>query len=280
MNDDDNTNMTSVYSYVSTDDTITITGDSDPANSIFPWSGMGAGGAAYSKKTLNSVFDDIDIFGEPTQKKESTVYDLDKDPLAVILHFKKNKIFPSCEKDFVNCQPLPEEFERANEIRSYYIDKIATQKLSGTYRDTDFKKDLSKALKLSAKNVFEEDLIRILYRLDDFYNEDIALAAVVEKSRPNVAEGAKVFRLDNEALTFLDKVTVIRRGHSVNKYFFTDSANQLVCIDAMKSNSLSAFVELAINHLPRISVTGRFSKSLIWDHNFPYITVVPEKVNG
>lgn len=277
MNEDDNMNMTSVYSYVNTDDTITITGDSDPASSIFPWSGLGAGGAAYSKKNMSSVFDDI--FGA-TQKKESTVYDLDKDPLAVILHFKKNKNFPSCEKDFTNCQPLPEEFERANEIRSYYMDKIATQKLSGTYRDTDFKKDLSKALKLSAKNVIEADLIRILYRLDDFYNEDIALAAVVEKSRPNAAEGAAVFRLNDEPLTFLDKVTVIRRGHSVNKYFFTDSANQLVCIDAMKSNSLSSFVELAINHLPRISVTGRFSKSRIWDHNFAYITVVPEKVNG
>ena len=180
MNDDD---MTFQIQGVGGTDTITISTDDSstivlndidltlghgttvipPTNKAFQWNGLG-GGAGWA--SVN------DLFKTPTETKNSVVYDLDIDPLAAIIEIKAEGRFPDIEliKRHI---PTKETNLYAQSIREYFLDKIVTQKLSSTYRDTEFKRDMVKALKLSGKQVLEDQHIRLLYRMPDFYEEDI-----------------------------------------------------------------------------------------------------------
>jgi hypothetical protein len=212
-----------------------------------------------------------------SESAESVPLCLPSDPLAVVLHLKKTGNFPH-EWDLLNCEPLAADQQLAAEIRSYYIDKILMQKMSGTYTDTQYKRELQRALRLSEQKQVLLGHVPILYRLDDFYQEDQTLERVVKSARPSDLDRFQDNRLHAEPLTYLARTRVYRRGGATNRIFFTDSAQELVCISYALDNPLRGFLELTLGSRPPLSVTGKFSVHKLFDQDFQYISVVPEQV--
>ena len=258
MNDDDVTMSTSVYSYAAGTDTITI--DAGDLTSI-----------DLSDITINTTptkpfgsFDDI--FGRSTKTAPSVVYDLDTDPLASIIQLKRQGIFPDIDL-IQKCIPEREYVDLAQSIREYFLDKIITQKLSSRYRESDFKKDMVKALKLSGKCVLEEPHIRLLYRLDDFYVEDTFIDGLVDTyqtlpdRRGNVA-------LDSVPLEYVGSINVFRRGSRMTHFYFKTSNNYLVRLKGPTNDWLMPLTAM-FKFVKQLKITGKANHvSVNREHEF------------
>lgn len=245
----------------------------------------------YSPARVDQLFDDVfGMLGNSDSKlvkpqAEPLILDVPTDPLAVVLHMKKTNNFATDwnEWHFLNCgsdtAPLEEDLVLAAEIRNYYIDKILMQKMSGTHIDTQYKRELQRALLLSAENKIQLEHIPILYRLEDFYQEDLLMESVVKSAQPSdLARFGKDQLLIAEPLSYLNTVLSYRKGSAIYRAFFTDSAQQLVSINFIKNNPLRGFLELALSSRMPLRVSGKFSVNLIRDHDFQYISVVPDQV--
>lgn len=158
-------------------------------------------------------------------RKSSSVYDLDIDPFAAIIQIKRTGIFP--DMDLIQRSiPNLEFVKLAQSIREYYLDKIITQKLSSRYIDTEFKKEMIKALKLTGKCVLESDHIRLLYRLDDFYAEDTFIDKLVDtyKTLPE----NRTIKLNGLLLEYVGSSNVFRRGSRNTHFYFKTSNDYLI----------------------------------------------------
>ena len=277
MNDDDMTfqiqgaNGTDTIT-ISTDDSSTIVlSDMDltlghgttvipPTNKAFQWNGH-AGGAGWA--SVN------DLFKTATETKNSVVYDLDIDPLAAIIEIKAEGRFPDIEliKRHI---PTKETNLYAQSIREYFLDKIVTQKLSSTYRDTDFKRDMVKALKLSGKQVLEDQHIRLLYRMPDFYEEDIFLDAIVEKNRSYPTNNRET--LKNVSLTYIGSLDFYRRGYRAKNFYFKNSEGFVFLISSASSTNLLPITTI-FNQIKTMVVSGTANSSKLKGHDFNIITL-------
>lgn len=259
MNDE--TNMTtSVYSYAKADDTISISLDD---------------GIDFSSITLNSTpqtfpkaspfkpspFDDI---FKNTATSTSVVHDLDIDPLAAIIELKAGGQFPDIEliKRHV---PNKDTVELAQNIRDYFLDKVITQKLSGQFRDSDFKRDMVKALKLSAKCVVEEPHIKLLYRMDDFYKEDtfkdrIAAEYTTLPTRTDL-------KLERTPVTYIESINVFRRGSKTKEFYFKTANNYVVVLKSLHSDWLIP-VTAVFSHVKELWLSSDARAVKIREHEF------------
>lgn len=177
----------------------------------------------------------LDDLFKNTATSTSVVHDLDIDPLAAIIELKAGGQFPDIEliKRHV---PSKETVELAQNIRNYFLDKVITQKLSGQFRDSDFKRDMVKALKLSAKCVVEEPHIRLLYRMDDFYKEDtfkerIAAEYTTLPSRDDLV-------LKSTPVTYIGSIDIFRKGSKISEFYFKTDNNHVVVLKSLRSDSL------------------------------------------
>lgn len=268
MNDDDNMNTAYVVGYgAAASDTITITADDNSTidlsdikinTSTFPnkfqWNGLG-GGAGWA--SVN------DLFKSDTDKK-STVYDLDIDPLAAIIEIKAEGRFPEIER-IKNHIPSKETNEYAQLIREYYLDKIVTQKLSSTYRDSDFKRDMVKSLKLSGKHVLEDDHIRLLYRLPDFYKEDIFKDKLVENNESFLDYKGKT-KIENVDLTYIGNIDYYRRGHRAKEFYFKNCDGFVFLIDSVHSANLLPLTAI-FDHIKSLTVSGTITYNKLKGHD-------------
>jgi len=273
MNDDDD-NMTFAIGHgAAASDTITITADDNstidlsdikinasPFPNKFQWNGLG-GGPGWA-----SV---IDSFKSTTETKNSVVYDLDIDPLAAIIEIKAEGRFPDIEliKRHI---PSKETNEYAQTIREYFLDKVVTQKLSSTYRDTDFKRDMVKALKLSGKQVLEEHHIKLLYRMPDFYKEDIFLDTIVENNRSYPTNSRET--LKNVSLTYIGSLDFYRRGYRAKNFYFKNSEGFVFLISSSNSTNLLPITKI-FNQIKTMVVSGTANSSKLKGHDFNIITL-------
>ena len=263
MNDDDlNLNMsTSIYSYTS-DDTIVISADDVTAvkASATPW---------YSN--TKPMFGDFLERGAVPVSDASTVYDLDIDPLAAIIEIRAGGRFP--EVDLIKRHIPSEESNRyAQTIRDFFLDKIVTQKLSSTYHDTDFKRDMVKALKLSAKNVLEEPHIKLLYRLPDFYEEDTFIDALVanNKSFPGTKGPGDI---KNGTLSYIGAVDFYRRGQRNKNFYFKNSDNIVFMISSTKAANLLPVTKI-FDKIETMIVSGAATYTKIKGYDFVIATLL------
>ena len=196
-----------------------------------------------------SPFDNI--FTNNTTKK-SVTHDLDIDPLAAIIDIKAMGHFPDIEliKSHV---PSKETVELAQNIRNYFLDKVITQKLSSNYRDSEFKRDMIKALKLSAKCVIEEPHIRLLYRMDDFYKEDTFVENLVEKYKS--LEDKQTISLDKTPLIFVGSFNQYRRGCRTTHFFFETSEGYLIRLKGPTNDWLMPITQV-FKHVKKLFVSG------------------------
>ena len=263
MNDDDEINMsTSVYSYTNADDTISISlalDDSTDFSSIT----LNSTPQAFPKASIfkPGSFDD---FFKNNATSTSVVHDLDIDPLAAIIELKAGGQFPDIEliKRHV---PSKETVELAQNIREYFLDKVITQKLSGQFRDSDFKRDMVKALKLSAKCVVEEPHIRLLYRMDDFYKEDtfkehIAAEYTTLPSRDDLA-------LSRTPVTYIGSIDVFRRGSKTKEFYFKTDNNYVVVLKSLRSDWLLP-VTAVFKHVKQLWISANARPVKIREHEF------------
>lgn len=203
-------------------------------------------------------------FGGKDTEKKSTVYDLDVDPFASIIEIKAEGRFPEIER-IKNHIPSSETNEYAQTIRNYFLDKVITQKLSGQYRDSDFKRDMVKALKLSGKQVLEDDHIRLLYRLPDFYQEDIFKDALVETSKSFPDYKGKT-SVENAELTYVGSIDHYRKGHRAKEFYFRNSDNYVFVISSVQSAILLPLTVI-FDQIKSLTVTGNFNYNKLKGHD-------------
>lgn len=264
MNDDETTMSTSVYSYTNVDDTITIS-PSDSISIDLSDSTVNTTESPFTIRNANPFkpgsFDD---FLKNKATFTSVVHDLDIDPLAAIIELKAGGQFPDIEliKRHV---PSKETVELAQNIREYFLDKVITQKLSGQFRDSDFKRDMVKALKLSAKCVVEEPHIRLLYRMDDFYKEDtfkehIAAEYTTLPSRDDLA-------LSRTPVTYIGSIDVFRRGSKTKEFYFKTDNNYVVVLKSLRSDWLLP-VTAVFKHVKQLWISANARPVKIREHEF------------
>jgi hypothetical protein len=258
MNEDDN--MSVYIGGAAGTDTITIAADD--------LSTINLGDISLNTNTAKSSpwasFNSISDFlsGKETNKK-STVYDLDIDPFAAIIELKAEGSFPDIER-IKRHIPSKETNEYAQTIREYFLDRIVTQKLSSTYRDSDFKRDMVKALKLSGKQVLEDDHIRLLYRLPDFYQEDIFKDALVEKNKSFVDYRGKN-KVENVTLTYIGSIDYYRRGHRAKEFYFKNYDGFVFVISSIQSANLLPLTAI-FEQIKSLTVTGTINYNKLKGH--------------
>jgi hypothetical protein len=262
MNDDETTMSTSVYSYAKADDTISISLD-DVASIDFSSITLNSTPAFPKASPFKpSPFDDI--FKNTAESKISAVHDLDIDPLAAIVELKAGGQFPDIEliKRHV---PSKETVELAQTIREYFLDKVITQKLSGQFRDSDFKRDMVKALKLSAKCVVEEPHIRLLYRMDDFYKEDTFKERIAAEYTTLPSRAALV--LSSTPVTYIGSIDVFRRGSKTKEFYFKTDNNYVVVLKSLRSDWLLP-VTAVFKHVKQLWISADARPVKIREHEF------------
>lgn len=258
MNDDD---MSIVIGHGAAADTITISADdlstidlSDiKINTAVAQPGPWSSGAT------------LDFFkAHDSKPKTSTVYDLDIDPLAAIIELKAGGQFPDIEliKRHV---PNKDTVDLAQSIREYFLDKVITQKLSGQFRDSDFKRDMVKALKLSSKCVLEEPHIRLLYRMDDFYKEDTFKDRIATEyvTLPDLS----VLELNNTPVSYIGSIDVFRRGGKTKQFYFKTKNNYVIVLKSPKGDWLVP-VTAVFRHVKELWISGNARPSKVREHEF------------
>ena len=260
MNDDDN--MSIVIGHGAAADTITVSADdltsidlSDITLNTTPTRPTWA--------TPGSLSDFLKGYDE--QPKPSVVYDLDIDPLAAIIEIKAAGRFPDVEM-IKRHIPSEETNRYAQTIREYYLDKIVTQKLSSTYRDTDFKRDMVKSLKLSGKHVLEEPHIRLLYRLPDFYEEDIFLDAVVSDNK-SFLETKGRSNIKSTELSYIGSIDFYRRGYRAKNFYFKNSDNVVFMINSANASNLLPVTKI-FEKIKSMTISGQVNYTKLKGHEF------------
>ena len=264
MNDEDDNSITVSYpaGYCApttdyADDTITITGVGDIDLSDITLNTT----SVYSTSVKRSPFDDIFIKKTP---EKSVTHDLDIDPLAAIIELKAMGHFPEIEliKRHV---PSKETVDLAQSIREYFLDKVITQKLSGQFRDSDFKRDMVKALKLSAKCVLEEPHIRLLYRMDDFYKEDTFKERIASEytTLPNRTD----LELKSTPVTYIGSIDVFRKGGKTKEFYFKTSKDYVVVLKSPRGDWLTP-VTAVFKHVKELWISANARSNKMREHDF------------
>jgi hypothetical protein len=258
MNEDDN--MSVYIGGAAGTDTITIAADDLSTINLGDITLNATPTKPSSWASFNSIFETL---GGKDPNKKSTVYDLDIDPFAAIIELKAEGRFPEIEliKRHI---PSKETNEYAQTIREYFLDRIVTQKLSSTYRDSDFKRDMVKALKLSGKQVLEDDHIRLLYRLPDFYQEDIFKDALVEKNKSFLDYKGKT-KIDNVELTYIGSIDYYRRGHRAKEFYFKNCDGFVFVLNSVQSANLLPLTTI-FNQIKSLTVTGTINYNKLKGH--------------
>lgn len=245
MNEDGVNMSTSVYSYTAKDaDTITI--------SVEDTSTIDFGDLTINTTSTRPWASFDDLFEE--KSKSSVVHDLEIDPFAAIIQLKRSGQFPEIYL-IQRCVPEREYVELAQTIREYYLDKVITQKLSSRYRDSDYKRDMVKALKLSGKCVIEEPLIRLLYRLDDFYTEDSFIDSLVD-SYQTFPERRGNIAFDGIPLEYIGSINVYRRGGRSTHFYFKTTNNHVVRLKGPMNDWLMPLTAI-FKHVKQLKVSGK-----------------------
>jgi hypothetical protein len=259
MNDDD---MSIVIGHgAAASDTITIAADDLSTINLGDITLNTTATNPSSWASFNSIFETL---GGKDPNKKSTVYDLDIDPLAAIIELRAEGRFPEIES--IKRQiPSKETNEYAQTIREYFLDKIVTQKLSSTYRESDFKRDMVKALKLSGKQVLEDDHIRLLYRLPDFYQEDIFKDALVEKNKSFVDYKANT-KVENVDLTYIGSIDYFRRGHRAKEFYFKNHDGFVFVINSVQSANLLPLTAI-FDQVKLLTVSGTVNYNKLKGHD-------------
>ncbi len=258
MNDDD---MSIVIGHgAAASDTITIAADDLSTINLGDITLNTTATNPSSWASFNSIFETL---GGKDPNKKSTVYDLDIDPFAAIIEIKAEGSFPDIER-IKRHIPSKETNEYAQTIREYFLDRIVTQKLSSTYRDSDFKRDMVKALKLSGKQVLEDDHIRLLYRLPDFYQEDIFKDALVEKNKSFVDYRGKN-KVENVTLTYIGSIDYYRRGHRAKEFYFKNCDGFVFVINSVQSANLLPLTAI-FDQIKSLTVSGTINYNKLKGH--------------
>ncbi len=258
MNEDDN--MSVYIGGAAGTDTITIAADDLSTINLGDITLNTTATNPSSWASFNSIFETL---GGKDPNKKSTVYDLDIDPFAAIIEIKAEGSFPDIER-IKRHIPSKETNEYAQTIREYFLDRIVTQKLSSTYRDSDFKRDMVKALKLSGKQVLEDDHIRLLYRLPDFYQEDIFKDALVEKNKSFVDYRGKN-KVENVTLTYIGSIDYYRRGHRAKEFYFKNCDGFVFVINSVQSANLLPLTAI-FDQIKSLTVSGTINYNKLKGH--------------
>mgnify|MGYP001072321463 CR=1 FL=1 len=183
----------------------------------------------------------VDIFGESSLQYNTTV-----DPIVLVTTAARlrltEKYVDPCKQQTID-QITDEDRKLASEIRDYYTSKLTLIALKGE-KLRSYRANLYEYL-ISGSNKFDTSLLRMIYRLPDFYAED----KIFEKVSSSAANGWKK-NVDKETkerceLTFLETFT---RNTSCKRsqvfWFKRIKDNRLVKVDIDINNPLlPLFVE-------------------------------------
>lgn len=257
MNDDDELSWNNVLSIDVSNDSETTTVDG-----ILPPAPLGAFTIRNAIPYKPNSFDDI--FLGKKEPEASVTHDLDIDPLAAIIELRAGGQFPDIEliKRHI---PSKETVELAQNIRDYFLDKVITQKLSGQFRDSDFKRDMVKALKLSAKCVVEEPHIKLLYRMNDFYKEDTFKDRIAAEytTLPNRTD----LELKSTPVTYIGSIDIFRRGSKTKEFYFKTTSNYVVVLKSLRSDWLLP-VTAVFDHVKQLWISADARPVKIREHEF------------
>jgi hypothetical protein len=264
MNDEDDNSITVSYpaGYCApttdyADDTITITGVGDIDLSDITLNTT----PTYSTSVKRSPFDDMFIKKTP---EKSVTYDLDIDPLAAIIEIKASGQWPDIGRIGRHI-PEKETVELAQNIREYFLDKVITQKLSGQYHDSDFKRDMVKALKLSAKCVIEEPHIRLLYRMDDFYKEDTFKDRIAAEY--TTLPDRTVLELKSTPVSYIGSIDVFRRGGKTKEFYFKTNNNYVVVLKSPRGDWLTP-ITAVFKYVKELWISANARPNKMREHDF------------
>jgi hypothetical protein len=221
-----------------------------------------------------------DVWSQFSKDGEVKKIQLRHNPIAVIMYLKTcgtmMNNYNYSKKDFLEAEPTPHQIQHAEEITDYYLNKLLCQRLSNQYKDTDYKAALSNALTLVKSNVIAGDHVRLLYKLIDFYVEDIQIEELCKQFKSlKLKFDLKTVGVHKLDLNFVKKISVSRQSKKVVEYFFSDSDRHLYCLRTRMGDAIEPFLNLAVSNGPiRVScITPHVETFLDYDFGYAVLNI-------
>jgi hypothetical protein len=142
------------------------------------------------------------------------------------------------------------ELDLSSKIQKYYRDKLLMRRLKG-YHLTKFQESLEQVLDDPRK--IKRSKLRILLKLDDFYQEDIATDCLF-KDYDSIDGKPRTCKLDDE-FTFVTSIDRFTAKVKLNKYYFKNSKNNLLEIGSKIGSNESNLMSYLIQQ-PSVIIRG------------------------
>jgi hypothetical protein len=139
---------------------------------------------------------------------------------------------------------------QSDNIQKYYQNKILMRRLKG-YHLTKFQESLEQLLDNLKK--IKRSQLRILLKLDDFYQEDITRDCLF-KDYDSIDGKPRTCELDDE-FTFVKTIERFTAKTKLNKYYFKNSKNNLLEIESKIGSNESNLMSYLIQQ-PSVIIRG------------------------
>lgn len=192
---------------------------------------------------INQIFQTVDIEWtgvESNEVKQEIDLEFDFDPLAFALAAKRENLFKSdvhlllstATKDLspeaINQRDaiysnMKSDLDLSGKIQKYYKNKLLMRRLKGLHF-TKFQEALEQVLDNPRK--IKQSQIRILLKLDDFYQEDQSVDNLF-KQYATIDGDPRTCEIDDE-FVFVESIDRYTKKSKIKKYFFKNSKNNLL----------------------------------------------------
>lgn len=174
-------------------------------------------------------------------------------PLAYVLAWRENEDYHLHYSDLEGrVQVRPEHVELAQTIQDYYTDKLIHRKLTQSHMSNPrseakrkFQDHLAQTLRDNDKYRLAENLLPIMYRLRDFYEQDCAEDYLAQNYRSTLELQIPGLCMEGlNDLHYVSTVTVTNRRQRSHYYYFADQDQHLLRIRINKDNPLLPMMNL------------------------------------
>lgn len=173
-------------------------------------------------------------------------------------------------------KPKPEDFDLANKIRKYYMDKLTLSMLQGR-KQSKFRQELMHFLSTDDANTkdfkYESSIFGMVCRLPAFYHYDIALEEIMGSRYRKLNKSELTYNFIN-TLRFKKKLLSLNKRQPGKEYWFEDQDGDMVMIRITNDNPLdSLFYNLVTkkdivvkgHFYPKIRDDMEFFNTSIWE---------------
>lgn len=145
---------------------------------------------------------------------------------------------------------IEEDRVLASNIRDYYSKKLMLLKLK-QLNLTKYREDLNAFIHNNGKT-FTHEVIGMVYRLPEFYQNDITLDSIFT-DKPKITKSLETYVRETKTLTHIDTTFVQNKRRKIIEYWFTDESNYVNSVFLEHNNPLVNIWETIIRQPIRLN---------------------------